>query len=105
MVARNWRKGAAPYINARVAIGSLGQTNFGHTASGNMDEWDQAAGVTCPSCGEETLRLIEGRCPSCHRAMIAQKEIQLEDRAERHHVSRLFREGKISVRDLRDARY
>jgi predicted ATP-dependent serine protease len=70
-----------------------------------QDEWDQAAGVVCPSCGRETLRLIEGACPQCHRFKVAAREIQMEDRAERQHVGRLFRQGKISTQDLRDGRY
>ena len=68
-------------------------------------DWEKAAGVICPSCGEETLRLIEDKCPQCHRAIIAGRETRMEDQAERRHVKRLLQEGKISLRDLREGRY
>ena len=69
------------------------------------EEWEKTAGPLCPSCGEETLRLIDRKCPQCYLAMIAAGEVQMEDRAERRHVRRLLQEGTISLQDLREGRY
>ncbi len=69
------------------------------------EEWEKTAGSLCPSCGEETLRLIEGKCSQCHRAIIVGRETRMEDQAERRHARRLLQQGVISLRDLREGRY
>ena len=70
-----------------------------------MLDWQKLGGTKCPRCGGETQRLIEGKCPQCYRAMVGIQEAGVEDRAERRHVQRLFREGRVSVRDLGEGRY
>ena len=69
-----------------------------------MSEWDDAAGPRCPECGEETFRLIEGRCPSCYQAMTIEKEMEAEDKTLRRAYSRRLHQGTISVKELRSGR-
>ena len=70
-----------------------------------MNEWDAAQGPPCPLCGRETLRFINGACPTCHRAMVARREARMEDNAERRHVKHLLREGTVTLQDLKAGRY
>lgn len=69
------------------------------------NEWEKARGPDCPSCGKETLRLLDGECPRCAGAKIAAREARMEDHAERMYVKRRFLAGTISVRDLKARRY
>lgn len=69
------------------------------------EDWEKTAGLLCPSCGEETLQLIDGKCRQCYQAMIAREEAQVEDRTERRHVKRLLQKGLVSRQDLKAGRY
>ena len=69
------------------------------------EEWEKVAGVVCPSCGKETLQLIGNKCRQCYRAMVADRESRLEERAEKRHVKSLFLQGKISRQDLKTGQY
>ena len=68
------------------------------------DDWEKSGGLFCPSCGNEVVRIIEGRCPQCHQAMIAIREAQAADRAERRYVVQRLREGTLSLHDLKRGR-
>jgi len=45
----------------------------------DQKDWEATGGVFCPVCHCETVRLIEGRCPSCH-----EKKSYEEARAMEH---------------------
>jgi len=68
------------------------------------EDWDETAGVICPDCKQETLRLIEGICPRCYNAKIAEKEERLGRKREKRYLVSLFNRGKISLRQMRDGR-
>jgi len=40
------------------------------------EQWENAAGIQCPNCGQETFRIIDGACPGCCR-----RKNDLNDRA------------------------
>ena len=67
------------------------------------DQWDAAAGVICPKCGEEALQIVGGICLKCHKAKKGQTEDKLEDKAERKFYQGELRKGTISLRQLREA--
>lgn len=69
-----------------------------------MSQWDDAAGVLCPECGQETLRLIDGKCPSCYQAMVVKEVEKAEDKSMRRIYSRKMREGTISLKEMREGR-
>jgi NMD protein affecting ribosome stability and mRNA decay len=69
------------------------------------EEWEQAEGVVCHSCGKETLRLIDKKCPRCYWTMVGEQESIIEEKTEKRHVKRLFLQGKISRQDLKAGHY
>ena len=73
--------------------------------SKSNEEWERARGPDCPSCGQETLRLLDGVCPGCSREKVAAREARMEDQAERKYVKQRFLAGTISARELKERRY
>jgi len=69
------------------------------------DDWEKSGGLHCPLCGSEVVRMIEGRCPQCHQAIVAIREAKFAERAERRYVMHRLREGTISRQDLREGRF
>ena len=68
------------------------------------EDWEKCGGVVCRGCGEEVVRIIEGKCPYCHQAIVAIREARSEEKAERRYVMRRIQEGTISRQDLREGR-
>jgi hypothetical protein len=67
-------------------------------------DWDRAGGITCASCGRETVNILGGLCPCCHREVIAKREQQQEYKAERRYFQRRLTEGTISLTQLKEGR-
>ena len=67
-------------------------------------DWDNTGGVTCPSCGQEALRMIDGICLQCYRNKVAEREKREEDKAERRYYKEQLRKGTISLAQMREGR-
>lgn len=65
-------------------------------------EWEQAAGVICPECRRETLRLEDGLCPQCARAKENKREEDQEDSAMKRHYLRNLRAGTQDLRRMKE---
>jgi len=68
------------------------------------EDWDKTAGVICPDCKQETVRLIDGMCPQCHNEKVAEREGKEEEKSERRYYGRRLREGTISLAQMREGR-
>ena len=69
-----------------------------------VQEWDKAAGVTCPSCGQETFRTVDGSCLQCYNDKVAEREKKVEARAERRYYKDGLKKGTISLAQMRKGR-
>jgi hypothetical protein len=67
-------------------------------------DWLATGGIICKTCGAEVVRLIEGECPQCYKARVAEKEKVEEDRSMRRYFRRALNKGTLSLADLRDGR-
>lgn len=67
-------------------------------------DWDNTGGVTCPSCGQEALRMIDGICFQCYRNKMAEEEEKLGRKREKRYLVNLFNRGKITLRQMREGR-
>ena len=65
------------------------------------DEWGKATGVNCNGCGRETLRVIEGLCPECSRAVETETEERLEKKAMRNYYMDKVRKGTLNLSRMR----
>lgn len=70
----------------------------------STNEWNDAQGVVCPKCGEETFRLIDGTCLSCYNRNVAERERKLEDKRERRYYKDALKRGTISLRQMKEGR-
>ena len=68
------------------------------------DSWEAAGGLFCRQCGQETVRIFDGLCLTCHYAAIAKREQQQEERSEKRYYQRKLSEGTISLAQLREGR-
>ena len=67
-------------------------------------DWDKAGGLVCPECGRETVRMIDGLCPECHKKKAAEEEEKLGRKREKRYLVNLFNRGKITLRQMREGR-
>lgn len=67
-----------------------------------MDNWERAAGVICPQCGQEAFQIVYGVCARCHKKKEGETEDKLADKAERRYFKGRLREGTISLDQLRN---
>jgi hypothetical protein len=65
------------------------------------EDWERAEGELCPNCGQETLRLVDGLCPTCSANVKMEKEEKLERKTERRYYKEQVRKGTISLSRLR----
>lgn len=70
-------------------------------ASITTRDWDAAAGVICPQCGQETLRIINGKCPQCFRNVTAESEYDMERRATKNFYIDALRKGRITLTQMK----
>lgn len=68
-------------------------------------QWDKAAGLNCPNCGNETLRIFDGLCFQCYQVKVLENEKRVEDKSMRRLYSRRLREGTMSLREMRENRF
>lgn len=69
-----------------------------------IKEWNDAGGIICPDCDQETLRIIDGACLQCYNRKVAEREEKLEERSERRYYKDALRKGTISLRQMREGR-
>jgi NMD protein affecting ribosome stability and mRNA decay len=67
----------------------------------NTEDWERAGGVYCPGCGQETVRLLNGLCPTCAREAAEETDAQIEDRAMRNYYRNEIRKGNINLSRMR----
>lgn len=74
----------------------------------DAEEWERARGASCPRCQREVYQLLLGKrgllCPLC---LALETDADLEKQAEKQmqrRATRLLREGRLSLRDLREGR-
>ena len=68
-------------------------------------DWDNAEGVTCPNCHNETLRIVNGVCPRCNHSLEAEIVKKQEDKAMRRYYRQQLNKGTISLSQMRENRY
>lgn len=69
------------------------------------EDWDNARGLVCSSCGREAMRVTDGLCPECRRKVEAEREEKLGRKREKRYLVNLFNKGKITLAQLREGRY
>ena len=62
-----------------------------------MSLFDDSAGVVCNGCGEESLRIIEGKCMRCLNNGV---EVTTE-KLERKALTQALRKGTLRLADLK----
>ncbi|GAI19092.1 unnamed protein product, partial [marine sediment metagenome] len=55
-------------------------------------------------CGNESLRIVDGMCPSCRFEAEAKREEKKGDARMRRYYRRRLREGRITLAQLREGR-
>lgn len=65
-------------------------------------DWEKAAGGECRNCGRETLQLINGLCPQCSRAVEAETDRQIENRAMRNYYQDKRKRGTLNLHRMRE---
>ena len=70
----------------------------------NKNEWEDAGGLFCTRCGQETVRIFNGVCFICYREDIARSEQKQADRAEKQYYQKKLSEGTISLAQMREGR-
>jgi len=68
------------------------------------DSWEAAGGLFCRQCRQETVRIFDGLCLTCHYAAIAEREQQQGEKAEKRYYQRKLSEGTMSLAQLREGR-
>ena len=68
-------------------------------------DWDNAAGVECPKCNEETLRIVNGLCPRCANREEAERVENQEVETMRRYYAQELRNGTISLSKMKRNRY
>lgn len=68
------------------------------------DVWEKTGGIFCPECGEEVVRIVDGKCPQCNKKAMAADEAKIEDKASRRYFKGELRKGTISLGQLREGR-
>lgn len=69
------------------------------------DNWERAAGLNCPKCENEMLRIFDGLCPQCYRIKVLENEKRDEDKSMKRLYSRRLREGTVSLGEMRENRF
>lgn len=69
--------------------------------SASLEDWKNAGGASCPECGQETVRFLNGLCPTCARRVEEESEEQMEDRAMRNYYKDKLKRGTISLSQMR----
>lgn len=70
----------------------------------NQTDWDKAKGEICPDCEEEALRFIDGICFPCYNRRIMERDLKMEERAERRYFQHALRKGTVSMKQLKEGR-
>jgi len=70
-------------------------------ASMSLNDWKKAVGENCRNCGGETLQLINGLCPECSRAVKAETDREIEDRAMRNYYQDKRNRGTLNLHRMR----
>ena len=83
-----------------------GGTHYHKRKSGRLtiEDWERTKGTICPSCGQETLRIVGGVCLQCHNKKTAEEEAKLGRKREKRYLVRAFNEGRINLRQMREGR-
>ena len=64
-------------------------------------EWASAGGAACPKCRGETVRFLEGVCPSCFKTMDAERTERMEKRIKKRQAFAAVMKGDLTLSDLR----
>jgi len=67
----------------------------------SVDEWEAATPPLCPTCGEETMRFIDGKCLRCARRVVERTERDMEKRATMSYYTKQLLEGKINLTQMK----
>jgi len=68
------------------------------------DDFDKATGVICPTCKQETMRIIDGRCPRCNDLIKKEEAERMEAKSMRRYYRRALNEGTISLQQMKENR-
>jgi len=68
----------------------------------NSEDWDKAGGIFCRRCHQETVRVFNGLCLSCHQGDDAKKAEDMEMKSKRRYIRAHLARGDISLREIRD---
>lgn len=66
-----------------------------------QNDWDRAGGLFCPQCNQETVRLINGVCPTCAKVNSEKASENIEEKSTRNYIKYRLREGTLSLPALR----
>ncbi len=67
-------------------------------------EWDNARGVECSECKQETLRVISGMCPHCMGEKAGEQAKKEGEVAEKKYYIEALKRGDISLDQMREGR-
>ena len=65
-------------------------------------QWAKSVGVPCSRCKEPSLRLLDGLCISCYTQNAVKAQETLEKKATKGYYSRMLREGRITLTEMRE---
>lgn len=87
----------------KVIDGGIHRNKRKHRVS-TTDNWEDASGLRCPSCGEEVVQLVDSKCPWCYRKEEAERLAKYERKSEKRYYVYQLNHGRMTLTQMKNLR-